>query len=342
MPNSPSPEEIRALVGHRFPGGSYTIAHWENFLLTECTGAEPLPDGLAHPVALFHVPILGANTSIKEMFTLGQAESDFSIGIESYVWEIFQPLLEERRYRITGEVVEADRRSGDGRIFDRIAFRFEMFAPDEVLSARATITWHYRRSFHRTNGDSPAAGPSFLRRRRQAVLGQAKGFESNPSEQADLNKHVEPVEAPPTAAEPLVSPNGVRAGDEVPPWVMARVAPERMRTMAAILRDPNPVHWDPSVVEKLGFGHHTINQGPLGLSYMINMLHAWTGPRAIRRMVMRFPLVVLDGDHITARGRVTGIRQADGEWIADCGVWLEREGTEPPLEGTASVALSSP
>lgn len=312
MPNSPSPEDIRALVGHQFPGGSYTIAHWENFLLTECTGAPPLPDGLAHPVALFHVPILGANTSIKGMFALGQAESDFSIGIESYVWEIFQPLLEETPYRITGEVVEADRRSGDGRIFDRIAFRFEMFAPDEALSARATITWHYRRS-----------------------------FESNPSEQADLNKHVEAAEPSPTAAELAESPTGVRVGDEVPPWVMARVAPERMRTMAAILRDPNPVHWDPSVVEKLGFGHHTINQGPLGLSYMINMLHAWAGPRSIRRIVMRFPLVVLDGDHITARGRVTGIRQTDGEWIADCDIWLEREGTEAPLEGTASVALGS-
>ena len=31
--------------------------------------------------------------------------------------------------------------------------------------------------FHGTNGDSPAAGGSFLRRRRRAVLGQAKGFE---------------------------------------------------------------------------------------------------------------------------------------------------------------------
>ncbi len=312
MPEAPTVEDIRALVGRRFPGGSYAIAHWENFLLTECTGAAPLPDGLAHPVALFHVPILGAGTSIKDMFALGQAESDFSIGIESYVWEMFQPLLEETPYRITGEVVEADRRRGDGRVFDRIAFRFEMFAPDAALSARATITWHYRRSFER-----------------------------NPSEQADLNKHVEAAGPAPTVAELVESPAGLRAGDAVPPWVMARVAPERMRTMAAILRDPNPVHWDPCVVERLGFGRRTINQGPLGLSYMINMLHAWAGPRCIRRIVMRFPLVVLDGDRVTARGRVTGIRQADGEWIADCDIWLEREGTAAPLEGTASVALGA-
>ena len=72
----PPAEEIRALVGYEFPGGKYTVAHWENFLLTECTGSEPLPDGLVHPVVLFHMPILGANTSIGGMFALGQAESD--------------------------------------------------------------------------------------------------------------------------------------------------------------------------------------------------------------------------------------------------------------------------
>ena len=110
QPSLPTAEEIRALVGHQFPGGDYTIAHWENFLLTECTGAQPLPDGLAHPVALFHMPILGAGTSIAEMFALGRAESDFSIGIESYDWEIHEPLREEVRYRVTGRITEADRR----------------------------------------------------------------------------------------------------------------------------------------------------------------------------------------------------------------------------------------
>jgi hypothetical protein len=141
----PPVAEIRALVGHRFPGGTYTIAHWENFLLTECTGSAPLPDGLAHPVALFHVPILGAGTSIGEMFALGQAESDASIGIESYDWEFFEPLREECAYRIDGEIVEADRCESNGRTYDRIAFRFELTDPDGRRSARTTITWHYRR-----------------------------------------------------------------------------------------------------------------------------------------------------------------------------------------------------
>ena len=139
-------EEIRALVGHQFPGGEYTIEHWGNFLLTQCTGANLVPDGMVHPVALFHVPILGSNTSIAEMFALGQAEADFSIGIESYVWEMFTPLFENVHYSISGRVTEADRRKHEaGHTYDGIAFQFTVTAPDGVDAARCTITWHYRR-----------------------------------------------------------------------------------------------------------------------------------------------------------------------------------------------------
>jgi acyl dehydratase len=93
-------------------------------------------------------------------------------------------------------------------------------------------------------------------------------------------------------------------GDRIPEWVMDSVCPARMRTMAALLRDPNPLHWDRDAVAALplGLGRRTINQGPLGLSYMINMLHAWAGPDCLRRINMRFPQVVLDGERVVARG----------------------------------------
>ncbi|MEZ5256195.1 MAG: hypothetical protein R2705_04700 [Ilumatobacteraceae bacterium] len=38
-------EELASLVGHRFPRGEYTIEHWENFLLTDCTARAPSPTG---------------------------------------------------------------------------------------------------------------------------------------------------------------------------------------------------------------------------------------------------------------------------------------------------------
>ncbi len=131
----------------------------------------------------------------------------------------------------------------------------------------------------------------------------------------------------------------VEVGDPIPSWHMPSVRAERMRTMAAILRDPNPVHWDRRVVASLGFGDHTINQGPLGLAYMINMLHEWTGPTSVRRIYMTFPLAVLDGDDITAMGSVTAVRRQNGETLADCDIWLQRADGDRPLVGKATVLL---
>lgn len=128
----------------------------------------------------------------------------------------------------------------------------------------------------------------------------------------------------------------VKVGEVIPAWDMPEVSRARMRTMAAILRDPNPVHWDAQLVSKLGFGEKTINQGPLGLSYMINMLHEWSGPESIKRIFMTFPKVVLSEDHVTARGVVTDVRSSNEGTLADCDIWLERDG-EKLLEGNATV-----
>jgi hypothetical protein len=134
----PAEAEITALTGHRFPGGEYSIEHWENFLLTGCTGAELMPDGMVHPVALF--------TSIAEMFELGQAESDLSIKIESYDWEMFEALRECVNYAVSGSITSAERCSDEqGRLYDRIQFCFEMHHAG-TLCARTTVTWHYTRN----------------------------------------------------------------------------------------------------------------------------------------------------------------------------------------------------
>ena len=132
-------------------------------------------------------------------------------------------------------------------------------------------------------------------------------------------------------------------GDSIPEWAMERVSPERMRTMAAILRDPNPLHWDREAVAALPLrlGRRTINQGPLGLSYMINMLHAWAGPACLRRIVMRFPQVVLDEERVVARGVITALREEQGKQLADCKIWLEHGDRGVLLEGSATVVLNT-
>ena len=130
----------------------------------------------------------------------------------------------------------------------------------------------------------------------------------------------------------------VNVGDLLPEWSMARVDPARMRTMAAILRDPYPVHWDRAANERIGLAGRVINQGPLNLGYIVNMLHAWAGAGSVRRLTVSFGPPVLDEDHVVAKGRVSEVVEVAGERRAVCDVWLERDG-EPVVRGTAVVAV---
>ncbi len=128
-------------------------------------------------------------------------------------------------------------------------------------------------------------------------------------------------------------------GDSLPPWEMDSVSSERMKLLAAILRDPNPIHWDPAEVARRGLGQRTINQGPTNLGYVINMLMAWAGPASLRHIEARFTSNVFSGDHVVAGGTVTGVREAGGERLADCEVWLDRGDGSRAVAATATVAL---
>ncbi|MFK7918578.1 MAG: hypothetical protein AB8G14_10900 [Ilumatobacter sp.] len=139
-------DELAALVGHRFPGGMRTIEHWENWLLTDCTGREQFAHQLVHPVALFHVPIQGANTSIAELFALGDVVGAGSVGLDGYDWEYFQPLREGVEYRFDGGVIETERcQTETGATYDRFVFSIELSTPDGEPAARITNHWRLRR-----------------------------------------------------------------------------------------------------------------------------------------------------------------------------------------------------
>ncbi len=134
----------------------------------------------------------------------------------------------------------------------------------------------------------------------------------------------------------------IAVGTHLPEWKLARVSPDRMKLLAAILRDPNPIHWDPGEVEKRGLGNRTINQGPTNLGYVINMLIAWAGPECLRHITARFDSNVFSGDTVIAGGVVTAVRDQAGEQVADCDVWLDRADGTRALTAVATVAVSAP
>jgi acyl dehydratase len=131
----------------------------------------------------------------------------------------------------------------------------------------------------------------------------------------------------------------VEVGDTIPAFVMEDVSAERMKTMEAILRDPTPIHWDRDATRALGLDGKLLNQSPINLGYVINMLIAWAGPTCIRRMRTEFPLPVFDGDRVTAGGIVTEIEKTAGGEIAICDVWLDRDDGSRTVSARAWIAL---
>lgn len=273
------------LAAHRFPGGTYRVPHWENWLLTDCTGRDPMPDGLVHPIVLFHAPILGAGTSIEELFDLLGTQADSGeVALLGYDWEYVAPLREEVDYRAEGGITEVVRRDRPSGVTDDVTFAIEL-STEGALAARVTNRWRIRRSA---------------------------------------------VTSLPDARTP--EPRPTPAGEQIPPWEVHSVDASRMKTMAALLRDPYPVHWDRAANARLGLGGRVVNQGPLNLGYVANMLMAWAGPGSIRRLTVGFGLPVLDGDHVVAEGTVLDVTGG----VARCAVVLRR-GDEVVVRGTAEV-----
>lgn len=142
----PAEESMAALVGHRFPGGTYRIEHWENFLLSEATGVEPLPDHMAHPAHLFHVAINGAGTSITEIFDLVGSGTGSPVSIDYYDWQLHQPLREDVTYVLGGGITDFERSVREGSpTRDSFTYEIEIDDASGARVADVAFRWHHWR-----------------------------------------------------------------------------------------------------------------------------------------------------------------------------------------------------
>jgi 3-hydroxybutyryl-CoA dehydratase len=126
-----------------------------------------------------------------------------------------------------------------------------------------------------------------------------------------------------------------KVGDSLPPFAIESVSPEAMKDWAVFLADPNPIHLDVEVVKAKGLGDRVINQGPINVAYMMNMLMAAFPGSKIEAMDSRFLDNVYGGDKAVASGTITAI---EGNRIS-CEFTLDVEGRGTVNSGTATVIV---
>ena len=126
-------------------------------------------------------------------------------------------------------------------------------------------------------------------------------------------------------------------GDRLPPFVVARISTEAMKQWAVFLADPNRIHLDVEAVKAKGLGDRVINQGPINVAYMMNMLMAAFPGARIEWMDTRF----LDNAYGDEKAVATGtIIAVDGDAVS-CEMTLEIEGRGIVNSARARLRLRS-
>jgi acyl dehydratase len=132
----------------------------------------------------------------------------------------------------------------------------------------------------------------------------------------------------------------VKAGDEIPAFVVENLTRTDLVRYAGASGDFNPIHHDEGFAKAAGnptvFGH-----GMLTAGFVAKCLTDFVGAGGLRRYKVRFATRVWPGDTITCKGRVTrtyedaGEKRIDGEVVA-----LTQRG-ETAVSGTFTAALPS-
>lgn len=86
--------------------------------------------------------------------------------------------------------------------------------------------------------------------------------------------------------------------DEVLTWQLSEVDPEKMKVLALLLADPNPIHFDPEAAAAIGFSR-VVNQGPSTMATVYNLFEQTHPDHRVARVSFRLLGNVLAGDAVT-------------------------------------------
>lgn len=130
------------------------------------------------------------------------------------------------------------------------------------------------------------------------------------------------------------------AGDQLKPFVIDPVSRESMKDWAVFLHDPNPIHLDAEMVKAKGLGDKEINQGPMNVAFIINMLHNNFPGGQIESLDSRFLDNVYADDRAEAFGAVTEVVAEGSKIRVTCDIGLRVANRGDVISGTAVVRLA--
>ena len=139
-------QELEALVGKPFPGGSYTIEPYRHWLFSAASGAAPTSAGVAHTMEVYYGALAGMGLSVDELFSLVVASADDGPMFGEATMEVERPLEVGATYTVTGGIVDVTRKEGrKAGVFDIVTFRLELAEADGAVAAVSTNSFIFPR-----------------------------------------------------------------------------------------------------------------------------------------------------------------------------------------------------
>lgn len=126
-------------------------------------------------------------------------------------------------------------------------------------------------------------------------------------------------------------------GQQLDPFVIEAVDPRRIKTVAAILRDPTPTHLDPAATRARGMGDRLMTQGALNMTWLAEAAVRVAGGRErLASFRVRFLDNVFAGERFECGGTVTAVDADAGEASLEL---LASANGRPVLSGTAVIRI---
>jgi acyl dehydratase len=130
----------------------------------------------------------------------------------------------------------------------------------------------------------------------------------------------------------------VEVGAEIPTF-SRRSSLHAWNRFAAVNEEFVPIHMDDDAGRAAG-NEGAFGMGNLQLSYLHALLRQWLGDDGrVVSLSLQYRAPNLRGHLTTAHGRITAVREEDGETVVDLEVWTENDGTVL-APGTATVVLA--
>jgi hypothetical protein len=127
------------LVGHRFPGGRFTLSPHLAWLWADCAMVEPDAE-VAHPTLSYYSAMQGCGVTIQEIFDLMGADANSGAMFGECVLEYHGALTPGETYEVEGGIVAVERKQGRrAGAFDSMTFQISGRREDEA-EALFTVT----------------------------------------------------------------------------------------------------------------------------------------------------------------------------------------------------------